>query len=85
MAGIGVRPELPVGLLYSRDGSVVGFAISNARTSELAAAAARINQLLEECALRPRRVEELPLSATAEAHRRLESGQARGSRLVLRP
>lgn len=85
LAGMGARPELPVGPLYLRDGSLVGFVISNASVSELAAAAARINQLLDEGSLRPRRVEELPLSATAEAHRRLEDGEARGTRLVLRP
>ncbi len=85
MAGIGTTPELPVGELYTRDGSAIGFAISNATIPELAGAAARINQLLAEGALEPRDVETLPLDATAEAHRRLESGRARGTRLVLRP
>ncbi len=31
------------------------------------------------------RVKELALKETAEAHRRLEAGEARGRRLVLRP
>jgi NADPH:quinone reductase-like Zn-dependent oxidoreductase len=85
MAGFSARPELPVGRLYSRNGQLLGFAISNASTSELAAAAHRLNQLLADGSLTPRQVEVLPLAATAEAHRRLEEGRARGVRLVLRP
>ncbi|MHA6798879.1 NADPH:quinone reductase [Bounagaea algeriensis] len=85
MAGISATPELPVGRLYTRGGSAIGFTISNATIPELAGAAARINQLLAEGALAPRDVETLPLDAAAEAHRRLESGRARGTRLVLRP
>jgi NADPH:quinone reductase-like Zn-dependent oxidoreductase len=85
MAGLAARPELPVGAFYTRDARLVGFVISTASTAELAAAAARINQLVAEGALEPRRVEELPLSKAAEAHRRLEDGRAAGVRLVLRP
>jgi len=85
MAGKGARPPLPVGPLYTRDGSIVGFAISNASTSELAEAAKAVNQLLAERALAPRKVEVLPLACAAEAHRRMESGKLRGTRLVLRP
>jgi NADPH:quinone reductase-like Zn-dependent oxidoreductase len=84
MAGMGARPVFPAGPFYLRDGRIVGFVISNARTSELAAAATCVNDLLVG-GLRPRRIEELPLSAAAEAHRRLETGRARGVRLVLRP
>lgn len=85
MAGLTRRPELPVGDLYTRDGQVLGFAISNAPASDLAAAAERINRLVSVGALVPRAVEELPLSAAAAAHHRLETGQASGVRLVLRP
>lgn len=85
MSGIGAEPALPVGALYTRDGSVIGFAISNAQVSELAAAAARVNGLLADGSLTPGRVETLPLASTAEAHRRLENGDARGTRLVLTP
>jgi NADPH:quinone reductase-like Zn-dependent oxidoreductase len=85
MSGIAARAELPTGPLYTRDGRVTGFAISNATIPELAAAAARINQLLADGSLAPRNVEILPLAAAAEAHRRLETGQARGTRLILRP
>ncbi|WP_218938549.1 NADPH:quinone reductase [Modestobacter altitudinis] len=85
MAGFSARPELPMGRLYGRDGRLLGFAISNASTSELAAAALRVNQCLADGSLAPRGVDVLPLSATAEAHRRLEGGRARGVRLVLQP
>ena len=85
MSGMSSRPRLPAGDLYTKDGRVFGFVISNATVGELAAAAARINQLFTEGALSPRRVETVPLSAMAEAHARLEAGNARGIRLVVRP
>lgn len=84
MAGLNARPVLPVGALYTRDARIAGFAISNASTTDLAAAAHRINQLVAEGALSPKRVEVLPLSGAAAAHRRLETGLASGVRLVLR-
>jgi NADPH:quinone reductase-like Zn-dependent oxidoreductase len=85
MAGLSARPELPVGGLYTRGGRIVGFAISDARVVELDDAAGRINQLLADGALAPRSVQRLGLEQTAGAHRRLESGQVRGARLVLQP
>jgi len=85
MAGISATPEFPVGNLYTRGGSAIGFAISNATIPELAAAAARINQLLAEGVLAPRNVTTLPLESTAQAHHWLETGQARGTRLVVQP
>lgn len=78
LSGMHTRPVLPAGPLYVKDGSVVGFAISQATSGELADAAAGINLLLAEGRLRPRRIEELPLSGAAEAHRRLEQGDVRG-------
>ena len=85
MAGMGARPEVPIGRIYTRDLSLEGFAISTATTAELDEAAARVNQLLAAGALVPRRVERLPLSGAAEAHWRIEAGEARGVRLVLTP
>ena len=85
LAGARSRPVLPAGRLYMNDGSITGFVISNATTAELAEAAVTINRLLATGRLRPRATETLPLSATAEAHRRMERGELRGRRVVLRP
>ncbi|NJC72122.1 NADPH:quinone reductase [Planosporangium thailandense] len=85
IAGRDATPPLPVGDLYTRDASIVGFAISNTSTGDLAAAAARINQLLATGALTPTTVQTLPLSAAAKAHRLVEDGAAHGQRLVLCP
>lgn len=83
LAGMGARPVLPAGPLYAMDRSVIGFAISHATTAELAEAAATVNRLLASGALRPPATQTLPLSAAAEAHRRVEAGGVRG-KLVLR-
>lgn len=84
MAGLDRTPALPVGRLYTRDASIVGFAISNASTSDLAEAAEGVVRLLTTTAWRPRITDRLPLSEAAEAHRRMEAGRLDG-RLVLQP
>lgn len=85
MVGLGGGPaSLPVSRLYTRDASIVGFAISNATTADLAEAADGVVEALVDTPWRPRIADRLPLSMTAEAHRRLEAGQVRG-RLVLTP
>ncbi len=83
LAGMAARPVLPVGRLYLKDCSVVGFAISQATTAELASAAHRVNRLLASGVLRPRRVEQLPLRSAAQAHRIVESGGVNGTKIVL--
>jgi NADPH:quinone reductase-like Zn-dependent oxidoreductase len=85
LAGVRTRPVLPAGALYMKDGSIRGFAISQATTDELAEAATTINRLLEAGKLRPRAVEHLPLRAAADTHRRLEAGELHGIRVVLHP
>jgi NADPH:quinone reductase-like Zn-dependent oxidoreductase len=85
LAGMRTRPVLPVGPLYLKDRSVVGFAISQATTTELAEAARTINRMLATGDLRARKTEMLPLSAAASAHRRVEAGSTSGTKLVLRP
>ena len=60
----------------------MGFAISNATTTDLAEAADGVSGVLRDTPWRPRIAARLPLSQTAEAHRRLEAGGVRG-RLVL--
>lgn len=83
LAGMRSRPVLPAGELYLKDCSVVGFAISQASSTELAEAAGTINRLLARGLLRPRAVERLPLREAARAHRMLEAGELRGRRVVL--
>ncbi|MFD7322439.1 NADPH:quinone reductase [Streptomyces sp. NPDC059875] len=78
LSGLMTRPVLPVGSLYVKDCSVVGFAISQASSAELAEAANGINGLLADGLLRPRAVEPLPLSDAAEGHRLVESGKVTG-------
>lgn len=79
--------ELPVGALYVRDASVVGFAISNASVADLAAAAPAVNHLLAAGPPVVRIGTVLPLSAATRAHRILEGAEpapGRG-RIVLVP
>jgi NADPH:quinone reductase-like Zn-dependent oxidoreductase len=84
MAGVTARPVLPVGAVYPRDITIVGFAISNAGVDDLAATATAINHGLAADKLQLPITAELQLSQTAQAHRRLEAGAVRG-RIVLRP
>lgn len=85
LAGASARPVLPVGPLYTNDCSIAGFVISHATVEELAEAAEHLNPLLANGALTPRAVEEHPLSAMAETHKRLEQGALHGRRAVLHP
>lgn len=82
LAGLGQRPALPVGPLYTRDGRIVGFVISRAGVDELAEAARAVNRFLAAGGLMTRIREALPLDRSAEAHRLVEEG-VRG-RVVLR-
>ncbi|MGH3390938.1 MAG: NADPH:quinone reductase [Actinomadura sp.] len=73
MAGLGARPVLPVGALYTGDVSLRGFAISNASIGDLRATATTINGLLAAGRLRTRVATTLPLADAAEAHRLQEA------------
>lgn len=84
-AGRQARPVLPVGPLYTRDVTLVGFTMSNAAVHDLAAAAVVINRRLADGTLGACIAGELPLSEAAEAHRRIEHGELAGTRLILRP
>lgn len=83
-AGPEPRVPLPVTAAYTKDVSLLGLAISNASADALAASARALNRRVADGTLVARITERLPLSATAEVHRRLEAGEVRG-RLVLRP
>jgi NADPH:quinone reductase-like Zn-dependent oxidoreductase len=76
--------SLPARSYYTRDISVLGFAISNAPTSDLAGAARIINSRLADNTLQVRIAARMPLTAAAEAHRQMEAGDVHG-RLVILP
>ena len=77
-------PVLPVGALYTRDIRLHGFAISNASTGDLAAAARAINRLLAAGQLRARVGARFRLADAAEAHAALAAGKLAG-RIVVVP
>jgi NADPH:quinone reductase-like Zn-dependent oxidoreductase len=82
ISGMDATPTVRAGDLYTRDASLLGFAISNASLSDLASAARAINGLLARGALASRAGEVFPLSRAADAHRAIEAG-AKGRLLVL--
>lgn len=75
--------SLPARSYYTRDISVRGFAISNASASDLADTARIINARLADDTLQVRIAARMPLTAAAQAHRQLESGDAHGRLIVL--
>ncbi len=85
LAGPTTQAVLPVGQLYMRDASLRGFAISNATVAELADAAETVNTLLATGAWTPRHITHGSFNDVGWAQARLESGQARGTRIVLQP
>lgn len=83
VAGMTSQTTLPIGVLYTRDVSVHGFAISNATEADLADAARSINKLLRTGQLRAHDVVAMPLSSAARAHNSQERRDFPGSRFVL--
>ena len=90
MAGREARPVFPVGPFYVKDCSLHGFAMFNATTDEIRAAADDINGWLASGKLKARIDRVLPLSETAQAHRLQEEStlQKKGllaGKIVLKP
>ncbi|HLA83916.1 MAG TPA: NADPH:quinone reductase [Thermoguttaceae bacterium] len=69
MAGRDARPALPLGRFYTRDSSLLGFALFNAPADQQRAAAEQINQWLAKNKLRAPIGRVMPLEETAAAHR----------------
>jgi len=84
MVGLHGSTALPIRDLYTRDASIVGFAISNAAAHDLSAAAKGVALLLQQTQWRPRRAGEARITDAREVHRRMAAGQIRG-RLLVRP
>lgn len=84
MAGMAAQPTFTAGALYTRDLSILGFAISNSSVTDLAVAAQTINALLASGGLRARVGSILPLADGRKAHEMMEAGGNRG-RIVVVP
>lgn len=76
--------ELPLGRLYTKDVSLIGFVMSRATADQLARAANGLTTFLERGLLTTTITEVLDLSEAARAHQLMESGELRG-RVVLTP
>lgn len=75
-------PPVPLSRLYASDIAVFGFVISHARVSDLADAAGLINQMMRDGRLSTQISQCVPLTQTADAHRRIEQGGVKGRLLV---
>ena len=90
MAGRQAQPVFPVGPFYTRDMTLIGFAIFNASTEEQRVCAADMDRWLREKKLKPLIGKTFPLRETAAAHRLQEentlhkSGSLTG-KIVLTP
>lgn len=90
MAGRDARPVFPVGLFYTKDCALFGFALFNTAAEEQRAAAADINRWMAEGRLKARIDRVLPLSEAATAHRLQEESTihksgALAGKIVLKP
>ena len=72
MAGRTALPTLPLGSFYTRDCSLLGFAIFNARPEEQEVCAAAMNDWGSKGKLKPLIGRTFPLDQMAEAHKLLE-------------
>ncbi len=72
MAGRTAKPSLPLGAFYTRDCSLMGFAMFNASPSEQARAAEQINDWAASGQLKPLIGQTFPLEQTAQAQALLE-------------
>ena len=85
MAGMGARPQFPVGPFYVKNCSLLGFAVTYATSEQYDRAAAEINRYAAGGKLQVRIDRVLPLSQAAEAHRLVDEGVRLAGKLVLTP
>ena len=82
MAGRDAKPAFPVGPFYTKDCSILGFAMFNSGDETQAAAARDINHWMGEGKLKARIDRIMPLSQAAEAHRLQEESTIKKSGLL---
>ena len=90
MAGRDAKSPLPIGPFYTKDCSLHGFAMFNAKAREQRAAAEQINEWAAAGKLKARIDRVLPLAQAAEAHRLQEESTVRktgvlAGKIVLKP
>jgi NADPH2:quinone reductase len=90
MAGRDAKPTFPVGGFYTKDLTLIGFAMFNATQDEQRRCSEDINRWLSEGKLRPRIDRVLPLSEAAAAHQlqqenTLEKKGTLTGKIVLKP
>jgi len=90
MAGREAKPVFPVGPFYTKNCSLLGFAMFNSSADEQRAAAADVNRWMSAGRLKARIDRVMPLAETAEAHRLQEQSTihqngALAGKLVLKP
>lgn len=90
MAGRDAKPMFPVGGFYTKDLTLIGFAMFNATQDEQRRCSEDINRWLSEGQLKPRIDRVLPLSEAAAAHQlqqenTLEKKGTLAGKIVLKP
>lgn len=90
MAGRDARPQFPVGPFYTKNCTLIGFAMFNATQDEQRRCAEDLNRWLSEGKLKPRIDRVLPLSEAAAAHQlqqenTLEKKGTLAGKIVLKP
>ncbi len=79
IAGRTAKADLPVGSLYTRDCSILGFAMFNASIADQEQAAHAINRWVEAGRLKPRVGQVFPLDQTARAQQVMEESASGGA------
>lgn len=83
MAGHSARTTLPVGPLYRKDCSILGFSILNATIADLASAATMVNFCLQLDKLKTRIAQVMPLKEAPQALKKLETDTSLWGKIVL--
>lgn len=83
MAGYNAHPTLPVGQLYRKDCSILGFSINNASPDDLSSAAVMINFCLQQGKLKTRIAHVLPIQDINKAQKLFQSDKPLWGKVVL--